>query len=129
MINETLTQLGWFELLILTMGAYSLTRLVVTDSLLDKVRSWVFHRFPYEGLASPTKPLRGEARRASNNIWIVDKGTLIGDLLVCPWCTGFWVSLGVYVGFVLAPEVTVFVLVPFAIRAFVGGYANRIGGG
>lgn len=129
MINDTVNNLSWIHLFILTMGAYSLTRLVVTDSIFDSVRAWIFHQFPHEGYASQTKPKRGVLRRTSNNVWVADKGTFIGDLLSCPWCSGFWVSLILFGGYVFIPEITLFVLIPFAIRALVGGYANRIGGG
>ena len=129
LINETLANLTWFNLFILTIGAYSLTRLVVTDSIFDGIRERFFKQFPHDGYASKGKPARGQARRLSNDVWAVDKGTFLGNLIQCPWCAGFWVSLAVFGAFVLIPEITVFALLPFAMRVLVGGYANKIGGG
>jgi hypothetical protein len=131
LINEVLANLTWFNLFVLTVGSYSITRLLVTDSfpLFERPRQWLFKNYPPEGFASQSKPPRGVWRKTSNNIYVVDEGHWLGELLSCPWCAGWWVSLAVYIGFVFAPAVTVFILVPFTMRAIVGGYANKIGGG
>jgi hypothetical protein len=119
-------------LAIMAMGSYSITRLFVTDSfpLFEIPRQWLFKRFPPDGHASTDRPPdRVEYKRTSNNIYVVTKGHFIGELISCPWCIGWWVSLAVTISFALIPSVTILILIPFALRAFVGGYANTIGGG
>lgn len=130
-INEVLSTLTWINLVILALGSYSITRLIVTDSfpLFEKPRKWILERFPAEGHASQIKPKRGTSRRTSNNIYIVEEGHWLGELISCPWCSGWWVSLAIWVAFMFIPEIVIIGLVPFALRAFVGGYANKIGGG
>lgn len=131
-INEYLVHFpAWIQIMILLLGAYSITRLIVTDTfpVFEKSRNWIFERFPHDGYATKKKPTRGKTHMISNGVWVVDEGHWLGNLISCPWCSGWWVGVGVFVASVVAWSWTVFVLFPFAIRAFVGGFANKIGGG
>jgi Protein of unknown function (DUF1360) len=38
----------------------------------------------------------------------------------CPWCLGFWVSLGWWAGYQLWPHAALVVAVPFAVSTLVG---------
>jgi hypothetical protein len=129
-INEFLDNLTPLALLILALGTYSITRLVVTDTfpLFAKPRDWIKERFPPTDTHRQTKPPRGKYNRQGPNYFVYE-GHWLGDLIDCPWCAGWWISLVTLTGFFFQPAITLFVLAPFALRAFVGGYANKIGGG
>jgi hypothetical protein len=132
---QTIEALTLIQLIILAIGAYSITRLIVTDDfpLFRNIRNWIKDRFPPDDYVMEKRPPEripsDHWRRASNGVYIVEKGHWIGELISCPWCAGWWVSLAVWVSFILTPSWTIAILVPFALRAMVGGYANKIGGG
>lgn len=131
-MQTTIELLTFIQLLILSFGSYSITRLIVTDdfALFSVPRNWIKKHFPPEDWAMDTKPPdRVQYRRVSNGVYVVTKGHWLGELISCPWCAGFWVSLALWIFFLIWPTLIIGLLVPFALRAFVGGYANRIGGG
>lgn len=134
-MQTTIESLTLIQLIILAIGSYSITRLVVTDTfpLFQNIRDWIKDRFPPDDHVMDRRPPDRipveHWRRASNNVFVVTKGHWIGELISCPWCAGWWVSLAVWVAFVLTPFWTIALLTPFALRAMVGGYANRVGGG
>jgi hypothetical protein len=64
-----------------------------------------------------------------NRHYVVLKGHWFGDLIDCPWCAGFWVSSGVWAAYLVHPYVALGFLMPLSFRAFVGAYANKLGGG
>lgn len=45
---------------------------------------------------------------------------LLAEWLVCPWCSGLWVSVAVYGAWLLWPHGSLYVAVPLAISAAVG---------
>jgi hypothetical protein len=63
--------------LILTLAIYRLTRLVIEDTVLEKVRDKIWSRFP--------------------------ESHGIGYLITCYWCTGFWVSSLVVISYIIVP--------------------------
>jgi hypothetical protein len=79
---------------ILALAAYRLTHLVTTDAIADGFRTKVWSKYP------PT--------------------TRIGYLITCNWCTGFWVSLLLVLGFLLLPQVTLVVSLVMALSGVVG---------
>lgn len=132
-MTATIEALTLIQLIILAIGSYSITRLVVTDdfALFRIPRNWIKDRFPPDDYAMESRPPDRikDWRRTSNGLYVVQKGHWLGELISCPWCAGWWVSLAVWAAFLLAPTLTLGILIPFALRALVGGYANRIGGG
>lgn len=130
LVHDTINDLTWIKLILLAFGAYSVTRFFVTDSFLDGVRDKYFKKRPYEGYVFEGDPrIKGiNLRRGSGDTYTVTKGSKWGELLVCPWCFGFWVSLGLFVPYALVPEWTLFLLIPLSLRAFVGAFANKMGG-
>ena len=79
---------------ILALASYRITRLVIEDEIADRPRNWLFKKI---------KP-----------------GSFFDTLLTCYWCLGFWVSVlvvGLYWAF---PDVTPWILAPFALSALVG---------
>lgn len=131
-MKEIIENIDAIRLILLAFTSYSVTRLVVTDDFppVVAIRNWLFHRFPHDDYTSDVRPVRGEPRRVSNGVWVVTQGHWIGNLISCPWCFGFWASVAVFAAFLFLPY-WLFALgaYPFALRAFVGGYASRIGHG
>lgn len=82
------------HVLILALAVYRLTRLVVEDEILDKVRNLVWKR--YGAL------------------------TGIGYLITCYWCTSFWVSSLVVVLYIIVPVPVTAVALILALSAITG---------
>lgn len=127
MIETLVTNLTLLNLLILGLGAYSITRVIVTDTLFEKYRDKLFQHFPYEGHVSDRPQKRVNSRRTNTQVYVAQGDTFLGKLFSCPWCMGFWVSLGITVGFAFSVPYTIAALLPFALRAFVGMCASRVG--
>jgi len=87
--------------IVYTLAAYRVTRLITRDSLppLVRLRDHVTDRW-------------------GHNPW--------SELIVCPWCIGFWVSVGAtLVASTPADTVGRWIAVPFAISAVIGFLAGR----
>lgn len=76
-------------------AAYRLTRLLQVDSLppLPAVRAWLITRYPDHPLI---------------------------ELVSCPWCLGFWVSVGVVAADALVPKLWRPLALSLALSAAVG---------
>lgn len=100
-------------LVFLVLAAFRLTTLVVTDTILDRPRNWLHKRFPVSDTYVNEKPKRGTARfvNGSEQKWWMDKGTFLGDLTSCAFCTGVWVSVGLGVLWVLCPPAQIVISV------------------
>lgn len=109
---------GW-PLLIIALAIYSITRLITEDSLIDGWREWFFTQFPPEGYTTRVRPKRGTFILQGQH-YIVTNGTKLGELISCPWCSGFWVSALVFLAFWAWPVTTTFLLVPIALRVVPG---------
>lgn len=114
-------------LVILAVGSFSITRLIGTDSFppIEKLRTWFYEHFPHDGYSSMKRPKRGQWVAIGRG-YTVNVGTWLGELVSCPWCLGWWVSAVVWGSFVLWPTGTLFVCVPFALRAIVGLIASTV---
>lgn len=91
----------WWEATLLTVGAFSVWRLLAIDVILKRPRDWLLGGF---------SPERGEA---------VDK------FVLCPWCFGFWILLAEWGLWQLWPHAVLVAVVPFAMRAGVGMLGER----
>jgi hypothetical protein len=109
---------GW-PLLIIALAIYSITRLITEDSIIDGLRDSFFTQFPPEGYTTRVRPKRGDFIIQGQH-YVVTKGTKLGELISCPWCSGFWVSGLVFLAFWAWPVTTTFVLVPMALRVVPG---------
>lgn len=118
-LAPTLTALFGWPLLILSLAIYSLTRLITKDSLIDRQRDWFFDRFGHEGYTTKRRPTRGKFIVTGDHYYVT-VGTYLGELVHCPWCMGFWVSLGLCLAFWAAPVAVTFALVPLALRVIPG---------
>lgn len=123
-LAATIASLYGWPIIILALGVWSITRLITTDSFppIEKLRNWVFDRFPHEGYTAKHKPNPERARSTniSGGMYYVNEGHWIGELLHCPWCSGWWVSLAVCLSYWAWPVVTLAVLIPFGLRVVSG---------
>lgn len=127
-LAATLTALFGWPLLILALGIYSITRLISIDSIIDRQREWFYNQFPHEGFTTKKRP--NEKRSTfivTGDHYYVTVGHKLGEMVHCPWCLGFWVSLGLFAAFVAWPVTTTFLLVPLALRVIPGMIESVIG--
>jgi hypothetical protein len=57
--------------------------------------------------------------------WAEQKHHLLDELVSCPWCIGFHISVLCVVAWWLAPDVALWLLAPFAVSHIVGLLANH----
>lgn len=107
---------AWFLPLMLVFIVFSLTRIMIEDTLFDRPRNWFFDRFPHDGYTTKRKPKRGTYMQVSNGYWTVTKGTYLGKLMSCAWCAGFWVSLIVFAAAMISPLWTLLIGFPLGLR-------------
>ena len=85
-----------FEAVLLALAAWRIWHLLSDDTILDRPRNWIAKvendRVGREGLA---------------------------DFLECPFCLGFWVSLGWICMYAITPTYTLWAALPFALNAVV----------
>jgi hypothetical protein len=106
-----LTFPNWYELALLALAAWRLFHLVAFDDILDRPRRYITRlnkSWRQEGDAT------GEQYRAG-----------LAGFLTCPFCLGFWVSVAVWVAWLVFPTETLWVAVPLALNAALIG-AQRI---
>jgi hypothetical protein len=82
------------HVVILGLAVYRLTRLVVEDEILDKVRTAIWRK--YGAL------------------------TGVGYLITCYWCTSFWVSSLVVTSYIIVPVPVIAISLVLALSAFTG---------
>lgn len=85
----------WYALALLALAAYRLWRLLAEDTILDRPREWSIHRLGEVG------------------------GEKFSLFITCPWCAGFWVSVGWWLAWVAWPHWALVAATPFAISALV----------
>jgi hypothetical protein len=86
--------LGFFELTILALATYRITRLFTRDTILNTLRNRFWDRFPPES-------------------------TKLGYLFTCEWCLSVWVASVIFIS-AMINTVTVLVVAPFALSAIAG---------
>ena len=89
------------DYVILALAVYRLTRLITTDTILEKVRERIWRRFP-----------------------IHENG--LGYLITCTWCTSIWTSSLVMSMYKISTEPTIFFCGILALSA-VAGLIDRVG--
>ncbi|WP_170006745.1 DUF1360 domain-containing protein [Bacillus fonticola] len=98
-------ELSWLTFLLLCLASFRLTRLLV----FDQITGWL--RRPFLDEWEETVDGKTDTYVQPRNGW---RGW-VGELLTCYWCTGIWVSIGLYGGMVWLPNVMRHVLVILAI--------------
>lgn len=84
-----------FAFILLVLGSFRITRFVVKDYLFSPVRDRIWDRFPPES-------------------------TKLGYFFSCPWCVGFWSSLGVGFWYTIMPSQTLWFCIVLAMSTLVG---------
>lgn len=93
----------WWSATLLALAAWRTFHLLAHDTILDKPRRRLLRlnsSWEKEGDAT------GEGYREK---WAL--------FLTCPYCLGFWLSLGVYLFWLWQPEATLVACMPFALNA------------
>jgi len=85
---------------VLALGAFRITRLIVVDTILDDAREATVGRLDPDGK--------------------------LAELFGCPWCIGFWICIVIAIIWMLAPINTERVMLPFALSAIVGLVATNL---
>lgn len=81
-------------LLLFVLSAFGWWILLSRDTILDGPRAWFYDRWPHEGYTKTGNiaPKRGKSVW-SGGAWYTTKGTFWGDLLHCPYCSGWWIAI------------------------------------
>ena len=94
---------NWYEAALLGLAAWRLFHLVAFDDILDRPRRYITRlnkSWRQEGDST------GEQYRAG-----------LASFLTCPFCLGFWMSIGVWVAWLVFPTETLWAAVPLALNA------------
>jgi hypothetical protein len=119
------------NLVILVLASARLTRLVVTDTLLQTPREWWLRRWPAEDTVFGDSEVTGNRLRTGVEVfreadgWYPVSPSMLGALITCVWCAGFWVAVLVWTAYQFYPEATVLVAAPFAFSYVIGWLDDR----
>lgn len=102
---------GWYGLVLLALAAWRTFHLVAHDDILDTPRRRLLR------LAKTWKQEGDATGPGYREKWAA--------FITCPYCCGFWLSLGIYLLWIWFPTETLAVCVPLALNAGVIG-AQRI---
>lgn len=84
---------------ILSLAVFRVTRLLIEDAILEPLRE--------------------------RTTFKLDPQSKLRELLECPWCLGFWLSIVAVVLFHFWPVVVIWLALPFAISTVVGFLAEH----
>lgn len=126
------------ELVVLSLAAFRLTRLLGWDELTVPLRAWAT-RIPdreYNSAAQFIENLKAsgvdpwgdesEHRAGLLKLGITRRRYYVAKLVRCAWCAGFWISTATWVAWSVEPRVTLWLAVPLALSALVGLVAKRL---
>ncbi|MBS4172063.1 DUF1360 domain-containing protein [Bacillus sp. FJAT-49736] len=103
---------SWLLLILFSLAAFRLTRLIVYDRITDFIRR-PFHEEMEEtdedGTTVTYIKMKGSGLRA----WI-------GELLSCYWCTGIWCSAFIYLLWFISPSIAEPLIILLAIAGLAG---------
>jgi hypothetical protein len=83
------------DLVLLGVGTFKLSRLLTSDAVTGVIRAPFVRYEGMDGVTTPKETPRGTGLRRA-----------LGQLLLCPVCTGFWVASLMTAGLVAAPKAT-----------------------
>jgi hypothetical protein len=89
-----------FLFLLLSLGAFRLTRLVTADAITEPLRQKIWSKFP--------------------------PNTFLGYLITCNWCFGMYISILFALGYFLVPTVMYVVSLVLSISAVIGLISNKL---
>lgn len=115
------TSISFFDMSLLILAAFRITRLFVYDKITRFLRDMLFHVeevYTEEGVTffGKKERTRGPLRTAY-------------DLLTCPWCFSVWAAVGVSFFYFLTPDawLPIFVLAISGVASLLQLVANMIG--
>lgn len=85
----------WWSFLILALAVFRVYRLIAEDDILDRPRDWALDRLEEERLEK------------------------LDQLITCPWCLGFWLSVLAWLAWLVSPGWAVGLALPWALSAAV----------
>ncbi len=91
---------NWYGLLLLSLAAWRVFRLLSEDTILDRPRAWLLH-LPVDWEEGDKIP---DGFRAG-----------LAQFITCRYCLGFWCAIVFWASWLVWPTETVFVSVPLAI--------------
>ena len=115
--------MNWLDLVIVALAASRLTRLVVSDTITEPLRNFVWRRFPghlttwgdsevkqngTDTFGRPAGVVRHFDVFKVDTLWFAVRPRFVGSVIECHWCTGLWVGVGVFAAFWFYP-----VIVPY----------------
>jgi len=112
-----------FELLLLTLGGFRLVRLIGWDTITEPARKWL------TGYSDDGAPTLSDGLYDSSTGNVYHHGKLrvyVSTLIRCPWCIGFWLSIGIYGLWLLTPEAVLVACVPLTLSAAFGLIAKNL---
>ena len=107
------------EFVVVSLAVFRVSRLIVSDSILDRVRIRFLTRHP----ASDTVFMDGGDGRLwveALDGWVAEQPSFFGELISCVWCVGFWVAVLAVIGWWQVPQVVWWIGLPFALSAVAG---------
>lgn len=96
---------SWWTAVLLVGAIFRSYRLLAKDTILDRPRAWILN-LPRDWEEGQPLPKNYRSK--------------IGDLLLCPWCLGFWLTLVWWAVWQLWPHGTEVIAAVFLISAAVG---------
>lgn len=102
---------NWYGLVLLSVAAFRVWRLLSEDTILDKLRN---------------KLLRLGSWKEEGDVIPLSYRKEWGIFIQCSWCLGWWVGLAWWGGYQFSPHWTLIAAVPFAISAVVGALAHAL---
>jgi hypothetical protein len=90
------------DLILMGVASHKISRLVSKDKVA------AFARAPFTEFQEKGGPAEVEERARGTGL-----RRAVGELLICPYCLGLWVSAGLHLGLVFAPRTTRFVATVF----------------
>lgn len=108
---------------VLGLAAFRLTRLIGWDDLpiVVRARRWATgEHTTSSGSINASMRLSTEEMVHSTAY----RRPLLADMLACPWCLGWWVSLALYAAWVFEPTWTLYCAAPLALNVFIAVFAR-----
>jgi len=113
------------DLLLLALAGFRISRLIIEDTIFDPIRTALFVRWPGHDIEYEEKDrprVRGGTFELGGDYYASEPteiGNRLSKLLGCYACTGFWISLGLSIGYFLSPTGTRWFSLPWAISGAV----------
>lgn len=115
----------WWQTVVLGLAGYRISRLVGWDDFppIQRIRQWATGETLYtRGSSNSRQGLTNEPLEAA----IAYDRPMLEHFLHCAYCTGWWVALAEYAGWLYDRHWTMLVAYPFALAAIPGLVARNL---